>query len=98
MNDMHDRFRFNLVYDGPALEEHRMDVRTLAPALLALGDMVERANEILNGEQVKIACTDQNASRNQSAPIRSPPDMISERPAVTDPNLPVMTVRSRAGR
>lgn len=54
MNDMHDRFRFNLVYDGPALEEHRMDVRTLAPALLALGDMVERANEILNGEQVKI--------------------------------------------
>ncbi|WP_339530998.1 hypothetical protein [Pseudomonas mucidolens] len=47
--------RFHLVYDGPALDEHRMDVRALAPALLAMGDLVERANMILNGEQVTVS-------------------------------------------
>lgn len=54
MTDM-ARTRFNLVYDGPALREHRMDVRDLAPALLAIGDLVERANEIFNGEQAKVS-------------------------------------------
>lgn len=47
--------RFHLVYDGPALEEHRMDVRALAPALMSVGDLVERANEILNGDQAKVS-------------------------------------------
>lgn len=42
------REHFHLVYDGPALAENRMDVRTLAPALLAMGDLVERA--ITEGE------------------------------------------------
>ncbi|AXY41605.1 hypothetical protein D1793_05000 [Halomonas sp. JS92-SW72] len=50
-----DMLRLHLVYDGPALEEHRMDVRALAPALLAVGDLVERANEILNGDQAKVS-------------------------------------------
>lgn len=47
--------RFHLVYDGPALQEHQMDVRALAPALLSVGDLVERANEIFNGERAKIS-------------------------------------------
>lgn len=47
--------RFHLVYDGPALSEHRMDVRALAPALLAMGDLFDRANQIFNGQQVKVA-------------------------------------------
>lgn len=55
IDEMGQRFRFHLVYDGPALEEHRMDVRALAPALLAMGDLVERANLILNGDQVKVS-------------------------------------------
>lgn len=36
-------------YDGPALENHEMDVHDLAPALLALGDLCGVANEALNG-------------------------------------------------
>lgn len=55
MIDMGQHFRFHLVYDGPVLDEHRMDVRALAPALLAMGDLVERANLILNGDQAKVA-------------------------------------------
>jgi hypothetical protein len=47
--------RFHIVYDGPALQVHRMDVRALAPALLAMGDLVERANLLLNGDQVKVS-------------------------------------------
>ncbi len=34
---MGEHSRFHLVYDGPALDEHRMDVRALAPALLCDG-------------------------------------------------------------
>lgn len=47
--------QFQLVYDGPALSESQMDVRTLAPALIALGDLVERANEMVNGNQARVA-------------------------------------------
>lgn len=54
MDDMADA-RFNLVYDGPALREHRMDVRELAPALMAMGDLIERANELLNGQQTRVS-------------------------------------------
>ena len=53
--EMAQHSRFHLVYDGPALTEHQMDVRALAPALLAMGDLVERANEILNGNQAKVS-------------------------------------------
>ncbi|MBU0823984.1 MAG: hypothetical protein KKA44_17945 [Alphaproteobacteria bacterium] len=37
-------------YDGPALEDHQMDVQALAPALLALAEMVQLANLKLNGD------------------------------------------------
>jgi len=48
---MAKHLRFHLVYDGPALAGHRMDVRDLAPALLAMNSLFERANSIINGEQ-----------------------------------------------
>lgn len=37
-----------VTYEGPALDLHRMDVRELAPALLALADAVQESNEILD--------------------------------------------------
>ncbi|MGV1684323.1 hypothetical protein [Sphingopyxis sp. NJF-3] len=37
-------------YDGPALDDHQMDVQALAPALLALAEMVQLANKKFNGD------------------------------------------------
>lgn len=43
-----DRVSFDLVYDGPALSEHKMDVRDLAPALAGTGDLIRDANNLFN--------------------------------------------------
>lgn len=45
---------FTVVYDGPALREHAMDVRDLAPAMLALGQLFDAANTALHGEDRRI--------------------------------------------
>lgn len=39
---------FTIYFDGPALKAGEMNVRELAPALLALGDMFDRSNQIIN--------------------------------------------------
>ncbi|MBI2829928.1 MAG: hypothetical protein HYX81_02080 [Chloroflexi bacterium] len=46
---------FGLAYDGEALAENTMDVRDLAPALLALGELFTRANSILNGGSISVS-------------------------------------------
>ncbi|MCX8017071.1 MAG: hypothetical protein N2690_04100 [Rhodocyclaceae bacterium] len=43
-----------LTYDGPALDAHTMDVRLLAPALLAFGDLCEHAAQALYGDAVRV--------------------------------------------
>jgi hypothetical protein len=45
---------FRIVYDGPALATHTMDVRELAPALMALAEVLEHANRVLNGERAHV--------------------------------------------
>jgi hypothetical protein len=41
---MSSSVHFSIKYDGPALAGHQMDVRELAPALIALSDLLETAN------------------------------------------------------
>ena len=45
---------FTVAYDGEALSEHRMDTHELGTALLALGELFDRANLLLNGEGTSI--------------------------------------------
>lgn len=46
--------KFRLAYDGPALASHTMDVRSLAPSLLGLGEVFLEANKIFNGKDSKL--------------------------------------------
>jgi hypothetical protein len=45
MEHMTAKVHFSIKYDGPALASHQMDVRELAPALIALSDLLEHANK-----------------------------------------------------
>jgi hypothetical protein len=39
-----------LTYEGPAVDTGVMDVRDLAPALLAVGNLIEATNRVINGD------------------------------------------------
>ena len=41
--------QFTIAYDGPSLRDGVMDVRDLAPALLAVGKLFDAANQTING-------------------------------------------------
>jgi len=51
---MNNKVLFQLSYDGEALQSHEMDIKDLAPALLAMGELLEEANRALNGERVTV--------------------------------------------
>jgi hypothetical protein len=51
---MRDSAVFTVAYNGPALKDGSMDVRELAPALLALGDLISETNRIINDDTSKI--------------------------------------------
>lgn len=56
MQDMSASVHFSVKYDGPALASHQMDVRELAPALLALASLLEDANKTVfpDAEEVRV--------------------------------------------
>lgn len=51
---MADTAKFEIIYAGPALENNEMDIRELAPALIAVADLLEEANVLINGGGSKI--------------------------------------------
>lgn len=54
MNDDNSQARLDIVYDGPALVDGSMNVRDLAPAMMAIGGFFEAANRVTNGERAKV--------------------------------------------
>ena len=51
---MSDKAHFSIKYDGPALASHQMDVRELAPALIALSALLEEANRALYPDSAEV--------------------------------------------
>lgn len=46
---------FSLMFRGPALENGDIDVQDVAPALLAAGELMQAANQVINGENAKVS-------------------------------------------
>jgi hypothetical protein len=57
---------FRITYDGPALDANEMEIRELAPALHAMGDLLEHANRVVNGETSKVAVHVKGSSKTGS--------------------------------
>ncbi len=57
--------RFEIAFEGDPFDEGEIDVRDLAPTLLALGNVVQAANKALNGDRadarLKVAATDEGS-------------------------------------
>lgn len=51
---MNATVHFSIKYDGPALASHQMDVRELAPALIALSSLLEEANRALYPDSAEV--------------------------------------------
>ena len=45
---------FDISYHGPALADGRMNVRDLAPAMMAVGSLFESTNELLNADRAAV--------------------------------------------
>lgn len=50
---MGDMTHFRITYDGPALATHEMDAKELAPALMAMADLLESSVRALHGDRAK---------------------------------------------
>src|SRR4029077_3819337 len=61
--------QFTLSYDGDALNNGQMDVRELAPALLAAGDLLSEANRQVNQDRVTLSVNVQSGFEKGSFDI-----------------------------
>lgn len=50
---MDDMAQIRITYDGPALAAHEMDARELAPALMAMADLLDTSVRALQGDRAK---------------------------------------------
>lgn len=52
-----EKKHFSVKYDGVALDTHEMNVRDLSPALMAMADAIETANQTLfpNAPQIQVS-------------------------------------------
>lgn len=80
-----------ITYDGPALTTHEMEVRQLAPALYAIGGLLDNANRVLNGPDSKVSVSVKGSFKTGSFGIdlvllqgwvRSVVDMFNSREAI----------------
>ncbi len=55
MNNHNAPAHIDMVYDGPALADGSMNVRDLAPAMMAVGGFFEAANRITNGDNASVS-------------------------------------------
>lgn len=46
---------FHIIYDGPSLDSNEMDIKELAPALLAISEALEETNRIFNRGRAEIS-------------------------------------------
>ncbi|MEP1522001.1 hypothetical protein [Ascidiaceihabitans sp.] len=57
--------RFEIAFEGDPFNEGEIDVRDLAPTLLAFGNVVQAANKALNGDRadarLKVTATDERS-------------------------------------
>jgi hypothetical protein len=82
MVSMKDTAAASIAYDGEALRDGTMDVRELAPALLAVGSLCERANKLLNENRasvtVRVRATEKGSFRILIELWQSLPDQVKE--------------------
>ena len=55
VNDHSAQAHLDMVYDGPALADGSMNVRDLAPAMMAVGSFFEAANRLSNGARASVS-------------------------------------------
>jgi len=46
---------FRLIFEGSAVDNGAIDVKDLAPSLMALGELIQAGNAEINGEKARIA-------------------------------------------
>lgn len=66
MSDMSASVHFSIKYDGPASASHQMDVRELAPALIALSSLLEEANRAAYPEASEVRVNVQGSFKGGS--------------------------------